>query len=230
MKTRLATFVALLIALPAAADETPAAPHRPAYVQVWLGGLSTDDDSWKITDPQSGDDALGDLGTLPFGGGAVQQLWGSGAWQIGYEGGGLVSWKSGGTDFRGTNNVVQVNIDSAFASIGVFMGGIVSVSPVRSVRLYAAAGPSVTWAWLDNDNGDNDVAPPPDGSTANDLDGTETDVSLTGYARAGVEFVLKDGFTFGFSVRYADDEFDFGDAGDLQFDEPMWLLTLGSRL
>ena len=62
------------------------------------------------------------------------------------------------------------------------------------------------------------------------LDGSESDVSFVAYGRAGVEFILNDGFAFGASVRYADDEFDFGSGGKLRFDEPMWLLTLGARL
>ena len=55
-------------------------------------------------------------------------------------------------------------------------------------------------------------------------------MSFVAYGRAGVEFVLNNGFTFGASVRYADDEFDFGSGGKLRFDEPMWLLTLGAHL
>lgn len=47
---------------------------------------------------------------------------------------------------------------------------------------------------------------------------------------AGIEFVLDNGFTFGASVRYADDDFSFGKAGDLKLDEPVYLLTLGARL
>lgn len=226
MKAPLVVLLWLLVALPVAANEAPAAPDPAVYIQVWLGGLSTKDDSWKITEPQSGEDVLGDLGTLPFGGGAGQQLWGSGAWQIGYEGGGMVTWKNDNTHFRGTNNAVQVTFDNTFVSFGVFMGGLVSVAPVPALRLYVAAGPSVTWAWVDNNNDDS----PPPGSTELAVDGSEDDVSVVAYARAGIEFVLGDGFMFGVSVRYADDEFQFGDAGDLEFDEPLWLLTLGSRI
>jgi len=220
-------FLCLLFAWPLAASDTP--PVTPQlYVQVWLGGQSTDDGSWEIPDPAGGQNVLGDLGTLPFGGGAGQLFWGSGAWQIGYEGGALVTWKNDRTEFRGTNGTVQVVIDNTFVSAGVFMGGVVSVVPVRPLRLYVAAGPSVTWAWLQNDN-DDQAAPPP-GSNTNTINGDANDVSVVPYARAGIEIVLHDGFTFGLSVRYADDEFQFDDAGDLKFDQVLWLLTLGSRL
>ncbi len=111
-----------------------------------MGALDTDAESWQVTDPESGEDVLGDLGTLPFGGGAGQQLWGSGAWQIRYEGGGLATWKNGRTEFRGNNNALAVTIDNTFVAAGVFMGGVVSVMPFRPLRLYVAAGPSITWA------------------------------------------------------------------------------------
>jgi len=215
----------LLFALPVVASDTP---QPQLYVQVWLGGQSTDEGSWEISDPGGGSSVLGELGTLPFGGGAGQLFWGSGAWQIGYEGGGLVTWKNDRTDFRGTNGTLKVTIDNTFVSAGVFMGGVVSVVPIRPLRLYVAAGPSVTWAWLQNNN--NDQAAPPPGGNTNYINGDANDVSVVPYARAGIEIVLDEGFTFGASVRYADDEFQFDDAGDLKFDQLLWLLTLGSRL
>jgi len=226
MKTSLVAFLGLVVGVPVAAGEpTPASPPE-VYIQVWLGGQGTDDSSWKIKDPQSGGNLLGDLGTLPFGGGGFQQLWGSGAWRIGYEGGGMVTWKNDNTHFFATNNSAEVTFDNTFISFGVFMGGLVSVTPVRPLRFYLAAGPSVTWAWLE----DNNNGTPPPGSTVIDTNGTSSDVSVVAYARAGTEFVMDDGFTFGVSVRYADDKFNFGNAGNLEFDEPLWLLTLGSRL
>lgn len=227
------TIALVLALLPAAAafaaDEGSAPSPKTSYVQAWIGGLSTDDGSWKSSDVQSGDNVTGDLGTLPFGGGAAQTLWGTGAWQIGFEGGGLGSWKSDNTEFRGTSSGgtnIQIKVDSTFFSLGVFMGAVVSVRPVQHVRLYVAGGPSVTWAWIE-DNDNNDAT---NTNATIDFNGTESDTSFVAYGRAGVEFVLTDGLTFGASVRYADDEFQFGRAGDLTFDEPLWLLTLGARL
>ena len=208
------------------------ATHRaetPIYLQAWIGALDTDSGSWKVSDPQSGEDVLGDLGTLPYGGGAGQQLWGDGAWQIGYEGGGLVTWKNGRTEFRGNSNAVLVRIDNTFGAVGVFMGGVVSVRPFQPMRLYVAAGPSITWAWLFDDNNDDQVSSPGSTVTIN-LDDTKSDVSVVPYARAGIEFELSNGFTFGVSARYADDEFDFGNAGELEFDQVLWMLTLGGRV
>jgi len=225
MKAELLSLFALSTAWPAAAAETPASVPPVIYVQVWLGGLDTGDDSWKVSDKQTGGRVQGDLGILPFGGGAGQKLWGTGAWRIGFEGGGLGSWKSHKTDFRSVSTgstSVQTKVDSTYYSLGVFMGGVVSVNLSRYVRLYAAGGPSLTWAWLQDDtNNDN---------TTTGIDfNTENDGSFVAYGRAGIEFVLDNGFTFGASVRYADDQFSFGNAGDLKLDEPLYLLTLGAR-
>jgi hypothetical protein len=226
MQLLLIALLGLLFVLPAAAQETPP-PQASTYVQVWLGGQGTDDDAWEAEDVESGTSVLGDLGTLPFGGGAGQRMWGSGAWQIGYEGGGLFTWKSDNTEFRGTNTALQINVDSTFATLGVFMGGVASVSPWRHMRLYVAAGPSLTWAWLWDDDDDDTT---PSGDATIDLSGTENDASFVAYGRAGIEFMLDTGFTFGASVRYADDDFSFDDAGDVRFDEPLWLLTLGAQI
>lgn len=233
MKMFVGFMLSLFVASFAAAESAPPPPQSEwTYLQVWLGALGTDE-SWEVTDPTTGDSAVGDIGTLPFGGGAGQQMWGSGRWQIGYEGGALVTWKNDSTEFRGSNNSLRVKIDNTFWSFGVFMGGVVSFDPIRNLRLYVAAGPSVTWAWLDDDEDDDDEPtppPPPGNNFVIDLDDGSNDVSVVAYARAGAEIILDDGFSFGVSVRYADDEFDFDEAGELELDEPLWLLTLGARL
>ena len=220
----------LLVLLPVAADaDPPDAPRlETTHLQVWLGALGTDD-SWEVSDPGTGESVLGDLGTLPFAGGAGQQLWGHGAWQYGYEGGALATWKNDNTSFRGANGTLRVTVDNTYFSAGVFMGGVLSVSPIPSLRLYVAAGPSVTWGFIDEDD-DEVEAPPPGSNVIIDLDDGDNDVSVVAYARGGVEIVLRNGFAFGFSVRYADDELDFDESGELELDEPLWLLTVGGRL
>ena len=215
------------IALPVAAAAPPASPETS--VQVWIGAIDTKNDSWKATDVPSGSDVVGDLGTLPFGGGDGQMLWGSGMWQIGYEGGGLASWKNDTTHFRGVSSggtAVQVEFKNEFFMFGVFMGGVVAVRPAPWLRIYAAGGPSLTWAWVQDDNGNNASQT----ATTINTHGTKNDGSFTAYGRAGIDFVMKDGFMFGVSVRYANDEFDFDEAGKLKVDDPLYLLTLGARI
>ena len=111
------------------------APRGPmTSVQVWLGAQDPEDNSWRVTDPANGQSAAGDIGTLPFGGGAGQLLWGDGVWQFGYEGGALGSWKSETTAFHGTGNGAEVIIDGEFFMFGVFMGGVLSANLGRYAR------------------------------------------------------------------------------------------------
>lgn len=230
MKSLATGLTALVASAAVAASEPP--PNEWTYMQVWLGALGTDE-TWELEDEQTGQSVLGDIGTLPFGGGAGQQMWGEGRWQIGYEGGGLATWKSDRTEFRGSNGTLRVRVDNTYFSFGVFMGGVVSVDPMPNLRLYAAAGPSITWAWVDDDDDDDDdpLTPlPPGTNIVIDFDDGGNDVSIVPYARAGIEIVLNSGFAFGVSVRYADDEFDFDDSGELELDDPLWLLTLGGRM
>ena len=65
-------------------------------LQVWIGAIDTDD-RWDREDPATGEPLDGDLGTVPYFGGGSQRLWGR-LGQIGYEGGGLVSWKNDSND------------------------------------------------------------------------------------------------------------------------------------
>ena len=151
-------WVSIVAASPvvAAASSSAAEPPVPrgpvTSVQVWLGALHPEDNSWRVTDPANGQNAVGDIGTLPFGGGAGQLLWGDGVLQFGYEGGGLGSWKSETTAFHGTGNGAEVFIDGEFFMFGVFMGGVLSANLGHHARLYVAGGPSATWAWLGDNN------------------------------------------------------------------------------
>ncbi|MEQ8861504.1 MAG: hypothetical protein RIC56_22900 [Pseudomonadales bacterium] len=211
----------------AAAEETVRADDGAPvdYVQAWVGALDTDD-AWTLDRSVPDDDLVGGLGTLPFGGGAAQRLWGQGFLRMGYEGGGLVSWKNDDTRFfaasDGGGGTIAVTTENRFFSIGVFMGGVASFQLAERLRVQVAAGPSLSWARLapDDDAPDSTAV----GPKASD------DVSLVPYGRLGVEVLLGQDLMLGASMRYADDDFDFGRNGKFEMDEVMWLLTLGSRL
>ncbi len=233
MNRVVAGTVAWLCCSAALAGE-PASPQggEPEhYIQAWLGALNTDD-SWTVTQQEPDQGFVGGLGTLPFGGGAAQQLWGQGRFRFGYEAGGLVSWKNDNTQFFGSSGsgTLVVTTHNTFLGFGVFMGGVASMNVTRYLRLQLAAGPSLMWARLDGDDG-NDASQQPAGQATVVVTGESShDVSLVPYGRVGLEVLLDDGLTFGVSARYAKDEFDFGRNGDLEVDEVLWLLTIGSRL
>jgi hypothetical protein len=203
------------------------------YLQAWLGALETDD-GWSLEQPESGPALVGDLGTLPFGGGAAQWLWGGGRLRFGYESGGLTSWKNHDTEFFAASTdeggTLLLSTDNTFFAIGVFIGGVASLDLTRHLRLQLAAGPSLTWARLDGPNEPDEPTPQLAAVRVVDVDDASHDVSFIPYGRVGLEVLLDNGFTFGVSARYADDEFDFGGNGELEVDEVVWLLTIGSRL
>ena len=63
-----------------------------------------------------------------------------------------------------------------------------------------------------------------------DLDESNNDISFAVYGRAGIDIELSNGFTVGFSARYAGHEFDFDERGRLSLDEVQWFLTFGQRI
>jgi opacity protein-like surface antigen len=200
--------------------------------QVWLGRTDADE-AWSLNDPSSGNELRGDYSSLPLGGGVSQMLWGARA-QYGFEGGGLVSWKSDNVEFAGGNPGLKVTVEGEFFMLDVFMGGVVAVKPTPWLRLYAAAGPAIAWGYL---SGDDDVdeeggvlASGPNGFLVVELGKNSNDFSVAVYARAGLEFELNNGITFGVSARYVDHDFSFGGGRSLGLDKAQYFLTLGGRL
>jgi hypothetical protein len=236
-KLKIVRSVLLLLALqtPAAVAQAiggtaagTAAPVRKVEqnVQAWLGGVSTDD-GWSSRDPTDGEPLTGDIGTLPYLGGAGQKLWG-GSIQTGFEGGGLATWKNDATDFFATNNTLRISVDNTLFSFEFFFGAVLSLRPVPWLRVYAATGPSLAYAHLDDDNAE--PAPDPLSSTSIEFGSGGDSLSLALYGRAGFEFETREGFTFGAHARYADHEFDFDDSGKLKLDNVQYFVTFGQRL
>jgi hypothetical protein len=204
------------------------------YVQGWLGTIEPDE-AWRISDPETTERLSGDMSSLYYGGGASQMLWGDRA-QVGFEGGGLVSWKNDRVAFFGQNGSVALFVDNSFFTLDVFMGGVVTLRPTPWLRLYAAAGPSIAWGYLDGDgdSGDDEnsavLSTTPGGALLIDLDDGDNDISFAVYGRAGIDIELTNGFTVGFSARYAGHEFNFDERGRLSLDEVQWFLTFGQRI
>jgi hypothetical protein len=205
-------------------------PGRPGatYAQSWLGAVDTDR-SWSLQDDQGNADFEGDVGTLPLLGGAGSRLWGD-AVRYGFEGGGLVSWKSKSVRFSSIGGGLRIEVENELLAFEVFGGGVLSVAPVPWLRVYVAGGPTLAWARLRNDD-DNAEAQPSSGSTiVIDLNSREDDFSAALYARAGVEVEVGNGIALGVSARYVDHEFDFGSSGQLRVDQVQWFLTVGAAL
>ena len=203
------------------------------YVQAWLGTMEADN-AWSLDDPSTGVRLEADYSSIPLGGGVGQRLWGASV-QIGFEGGGLVSFKNDAVVFAGADPGLRVSIDNEFFLTEVFMGGVVSLRPAHWLRLYAAAGPSIAWGLLhgedEDDNGESRVVVIGPGSLlVIDLDETHSDFSFGFYGRIGIDFEFKSGFTFGVSARYVEHEMNFDERGKFTLDDMHWFVTLGGRI
>jgi hypothetical protein len=234
LSKRRSLYVLGLLLVAASTTATAAAPDpqdgqrgSEDYLQVWIGAIDTDED-WDLNDPADGSELTGDIGTLPYFGGGAQRLYG-GRLQAGYEGGGLVTFKNDSTRFYGNNGGVRIEIDNILFSTEFYMGGVLSVRPVRWLRVYAGGGPAVAYGYLsDDDDSSSDQVTP--ASSNIDISSGGHSVSITLYGRAGFEFETPSGFTFGGHARYAPHEFDFDDGGKLKLDSVQYFLSLGQRL
>jgi hypothetical protein len=217
-------FIALLAA--AWVSIASAATPPETHAQIWVGTYDDDDVTWDVEDRLTGASAEGELGTLWMIGVAAQQLWGDGAVQYGWEGGVLGTRKEDETNFRDAAGVTQATVDTLFYSVGGFVGAVASIRPIPFLRAYVAAGPAVTWGYVDEDE---DESPLPGAFDIDISDGTN-DVVFEPYARIGVEFILPNDFALGVSARYSQTEFDFDEGGDIELDDTLWLITLGGRI
>ena len=125
------------------------------YVQSWLGYVDTDN-AWSLDDPEDQAPLTGDISRLPMAGGVGQRLWGN-RLQYGFEGGGLVGWKSDDVSFYGRTGYVRIKVDNSLFFAEPFFGGVIALRPTNWLRLYAAAGPSIAWGYLaeEDDNADS---------------------------------------------------------------------------
>lgn len=220
-----------IAALPLAflfADVAVAQSEDATFVQGMLGALNASE-AWELENQVTGEKAKSDLGTLPYGGAAAQMLYGEGAFQYGFEGGGLVSWKNSNQQFAFTNNSVAVSFDNTLFLLDISMGGVLSWRPANAFRMYVAAGPSFNWGRLQVDNKDKPEPAPSSVNVEIEAGGSSHAVALGLYGRAGLEFIVND-FTFGVSARKLNAKLDFGKNGTIRLNDLAWFLTIGKQI
>ena len=201
------------------------------YLQVMLGSLKTDNQS-VITDPDSGETAYSDFPTLPFGGIQAQipitHQW----YEFGYETGAYVGWKNDSFAFVATNNQAVIALKNELFMLEVHAGVYAALAPSNRFRIYVGAGPLLAYGHASNKDSEDPENLPATNSTNIhiDLSKSENDVDIGYYGRAGFEYFTKTGFSFGAGVRHINYDLDFGQvAGDMQFDDNLYFITLGQR-
>ena len=181
--------------------------------QALFGYTEIEDDKFVFERSTSDGTVQTDLGDMPLAGLAGQHTLAGDRVRLGIEGGTLFGWRSQVSNFFSGDGTLLVGLDTDLVLTELFFGGFVSAGLGDAVRLWAGAGPQLTWAWAD--------------VRTEVSDDTESAFGSGSYWRAGIEFRLKDGSLLGVSLREFDAELDFGgNIGDLgRVDGTQWMIT-----
>lgn len=203
------------------------------YVQGMAGVLDASE-AWEIEDGGDGSKYAADIDKMIYGGGAAQLSYRDGPFQYGVETGGLISFHADTSSFARVDGgaTVGVKVKSSVWLVDIFMGGYVSYELAQAFRVYASAGPSVIYGSLSIDDDDVTIQPLDNnsgGTITFSPDSRESDFVVGLYARAGFEFILDNGISFGLSARQVDSELDFGDSGTIDLNDTQYFLTVGKR-
>lgn len=186
-------------------------------VQGIVGATKIDDDEIEFKDLEELDEELQDevdLPTMFTVGAAAQQSLGNtqAATQFGIESGILISFAKEKSNYRSNGNRTVVSIDTSLILGDLFLGVFLSQDFGEVMRIYAAAGPLLM---LGRINGEFDDEDPSIRRVQED----ENAVGVGGYARAGIEFAIAQGGTFGIGGRAFKADLDFKDTlGKVDFE------------
>ena len=225
----------VVINTPALAADTV---QQPLYAQTLFGSLKLNDSTLTI----DREDALyqGDLpSSIPYLGAVVQAPWRDGVWGYGWEGGGFFSWQNESVDFYAksdeTGGTVRINVDNNFWSIETFMGLYGSIQPIPALRLYASAGPLFLFATTNVDDAEQEPEPEPNTTDGNtiviNINDYDSDFTVGGYARAGIDVRISHDFWLGFSARHMRAKVDLDKTiGEFDIDGIIYLLAITKKI
>jgi hypothetical protein len=120
----------------------------------------------------------------------VQKALRPGILQYGYETGALVSLSSEVRRFRASSGseggTVAVSVEINSILVDYFSGGYIGIEPAKWLRLYAGAGPLITWGSRERETEATDTEPA--------SSETESGWGLGLYLRAGADIIFTDTF------------------------------------
>lgn len=190
--------------------------HSPnaSAVQALIGAARYRDLEFRRVDSGNPSNfAEADLSTMPALGLAGHYDLAGDDTQFGLDGSVIVSWDDdrGVGTLSGGSGPVTV-LDRSLLLVDLSMGLYGSTILRDSVRLYAAAGPSLVYGEADYE----------DELTAD----SDTTVGFGGYARTGIEFRLRNRSFLGLGARWTSSELDFGDpVGDVDIEGWQFFIT-----
>ena len=223
--TVIATALLMYTALTVAEEE-----EHPRLIQVFLGGLQLDDQSGRW---RNGFDEPVDLefpSSLPSGGMEGEYVYGEGYVHWGINPGGSIAWKSDDTRISGgftdeTGGVVRVDLDNSFFLGELHLGGFVRARLGSRITAYAAAGPMIMYGSHEVEDGEIPEASPSNGTVVIESS-DESDFGFGAYARAGIDYRIKDQQRIGLGIRYMYAELDFNrTVGKVDIEGPQYVLA-----
>ena len=235
---KVATKVALMCALGGinntladTLDDAAAGPLK-RYAQFMIGDMSLKD-SWRLYD-DAGNEYQAVIDGLHMFSFTLQEPRNFGRWQYGFEGGVSLGYDNERKLFVLVHgNGVGISIDSTLWTGDFSAGAFLSVKPTRWLRAYAAVGPSLYWGRFDaDDNGaENDVnatnSSVIDSDVIIDTRDNDYDLGVAVYGRLGLDIIFNNGFVLGVSVRQSSATLDFDANGEVDLNQPQYVINLG---
>ena len=224
----LALFSYLQISLPAIADE-----DSPAMIQAFLGSLSLDDQTGEWDEISDDEVDIEFPSSVPSGGVEAEYAYGGERLRWGINSGGSIAWKSSDTQFSGgfngeTGGTIRIEIDNSLFLGELHLGGFVRGNLGEAVSLYAAAGPMMMYGKHEVEDDEEVVTP---SGTVVLTSSDDSDFAFGVYARAGIDFALKNQQFVGIGVRYMKTELDFDKTvGKVDIEGPQLVLTFSAAL
>lgn len=199
---------------------------KPRYSFAHIGQFKLKDSTIEIGGDE-GETYAGDLDDLPFFSGGVQQIAG-GSWiRYGWEGGAILSWQNDSVTAYSNGGSTHIRIDNSFFMFGTFLGALIDIPLGKRVRIFASAGPSLSYADLSlKEKNDNFSA-----SLVYQVNEHETEFGLGYYGAAGILISPEKNYEIGLIVRESRLGLDFSsNTVESVYEGRQYALSFGARL
>ncbi len=220
--------LALLLAMPAMAEEEQPAP----LFQAFIGSLQLDDQTanW---DEIGDDTAKVEFPSSLISGGIEGEYTygGTERWRWGVNPGGSIAWKNSDVRVSGgftgeTGGVIRFDIDNALFIGELHLGLFVRAGLMPKLSAYAAAGPMIMYARLNVEDEDVEIPTPTANGQIVFTSSEASDFDVGYYGRAGIDYRYAKGKYVGLGVRYMSAEMDFSDNfGQIDIEGPQFVLS-----
>lgn len=216
----------ILLSLAVSADESDG-QRRYQYTHFMLGDMAAEN-SWSIQDSVSGQKLSADINDLPIVGLMLQTPYSELTKRLafGVETGGFYTWQGDKTNFDRLEG--DVVVDSYLQLFDFSVGAYLSYQLGDLIRLYGAVGPSIYYGRMDVSDHGEEIPELYSGYQYRPT-GTEYDLRVGAYGRAGIDLIFPNNFILGASARRVNVDMKFGGNGELSLDTTQYMVVFGHR-